>query len=879
MVIKNFHTISVKETEEVLKTNIDKGLTTKEAEKRLKSDGKNEIIGKKGHGIIYKFFAQFKDFMIIILLISAGISILVSKMNGETSYTDAIIILAIVVINGIIGTVQEFKAEKAIESLKNISSPTGKVIRNGKKVTVPSSELVQGDLIILKSGDICPADVRLVDTIELTAEESSLTGESVPSEKNEKAILDIDVNISERRNMVFSGSGIATGHGIGIVTGTGMNTEIGKIANMLSLEEAPETPLQKKLNTTSKFLGISVIVICIAIFLLGILKNSPPIEMLMIAISLAVAAIPEGLPAVVTIVLSLGVKKMAKKRAIVRKLPAVETLGSTSVICSDKTGTLTENKMTVTKVASYKGFLDEKSEERRFVLLLASLCNNSEVDSKGEVQGAPTETALMKAYLKENRPIFENFPRVGEIPFSSKRKLMTTAHKSGNSFLTITKGSPMFLLEKCSTILIGGQCVQITENHKRKILNLNKEMASTALRVLAVAKCERDDLSLSDEEMEKNLTFCGLVGMEDPPRKEVKKSVSQCKEAGIIPVMITGDQLPTAMEVAKRLGIWETGYRTMSGKELKSISQKELEENIEKYRVFAGVSPEDKVKIVRAFQSKNKIIAMTGDGINDAPALKAADIGCAMGKNGTEVAKNAADMVLTDDNFTTIVLAVREGRTIFTNIRKTIHFLISCNIGEILVVFVAFLLGMPTPLLATQLLWVNLVTDSFPALALGSGESDKDIMNKEFLKENKDVFSKRMWVSILLEGGFIGSLSLLAFTLGKVFFDTNQLVPVVGRTMSFAVLCLSQIVHSYNISSEKSIFSKLRVKNPWLNRSAVLCTGLLVLVIIIPELANAFNTVALSLIQWAIVIVLSLCPLIICEIEKLIYYIFSKYEK
>lgn len=876
MVAREFHSLSAAETARVLGTDTVKGLSQREAEKRLSADGKNIISNKQEHGILYKFFSQFKDFMILILLISAVVSFTVSKMKGENDFADTAIILAIVLMNGIIGTIQEYKAEKAIEALKKISSPTGTVIRGGRKFTIDSSEIVQGDLILLKSGDICPADVRLIESIELSAEESSLTGESVPSEKDENYLAEINDTVAERKNMVFSGSGIATGHGIGIVTGTGSHTEIGKIAEMLSLEDSPETPLQKKLNHTGKLLGISVVVICIAIFILGIIKNAEPVEMLMISISLAVAAIPEGLTAVVTIVLSLGVKRMAKKRAIVRKLPAVETLGSTAVICSDKTGTLTENKMTVTKVASSSGFLKEQSEERRFILLLASLCNNAEVDEKGNVTGAPTETALMKAYLKENRPIFDQFPRIGEIPFSSKRKLMTTVHTSGEGYLTVTKGNPLILLEHCTAYMSGGTVHPITETVKTRILSLNKSMAESALRVLAVAKCERDSIDLTDEQLESGLVFCGLTGIEDPPRKEAAHSVRLCKEAGITPVMITGDQTATALEVAKRLGIWEKNCRTMTGRELKNISVGELAKSIKDYRVFSSVSPEDKVKIVRAFQSNGTIIAMTGDGINDAPALKAADIGCAMGKNGTEVAKNAADMVLTDDNFATIVEAVREGRNIFVNIRKTIHFLLSCNMGEILVVFTAFLLGMPTPLLPTQLLWVNLVTDSFPALSLGAGNSDDEIMDKEFLNENKDVFSPQMWLSIVLEGAFIGALSLLGFTVGRVFFDLNPYDPVIGRTMGFSVLCFSQIIHSFNVSSSRSIFSSKRPKNKWLKRSAVLCSILMVLVVVVPELSFAFKTAPLSLPQWLIVILFSLCPLVVCEIEKFLFHLFSK---
>lgn len=879
MVANEFQLLSAQETIKALESDGKDGLSYREAERRYIRDGENAINAAKKNGVIRIFLSQFKDFLIVILLISAVVSFLISKMSGENSFTDAIIILAIVVLNAVIGTVQEFKAEKAIEALKKISSPTGTVIRGGKKLRIPSTDVVQGDIIILNAGDVCPADVRLIDSVELSAEESSLTGESVPSDKDEKYICAVNAAINEQKNMVFSGSGIATGHAVGIVTATGMSTQIGKIARMHENEESPETPLQKKLNHTGKLLGISVIVICIVIFLLGILKHCEPIETLMISISLAVAAIPEGLTAVVTIVLSLGVKRMAKKRAIVRKLPAVETLGSTCVICSDKTGTLTENKMTVAKTANYVDFLENNSEERKFILLLASLCNNAQTDEKGNISGAPTEAALMQAYAEEGRPVIDQFPRIGEIPFSSKRKMMTTVHRSGETYFSVSKGNPLVILERCTHVLVNGVPIPMTDFHKNKIRSLNKSMAETALRVLAVAKCERDSISISDDDLEKGLTFCGLIGLEDPPRKEVAYAVKTCKKAGIVPVMITGDQQLTAIEIAKRLGIWGNGYLSMTGRELSAVSVDALAANIEKYRVFASVSPEDKVKIVRAFQKNNKIVAMTGDGINDAPALKAADIGCAMGKNGTEVAQNASDMVLTDDNFATIVSAVHEGRNIFVNIRKTIHFLLSCNMGEILVVFLAFLMGLPSPLLPTQLLWVNLVTDSFPALALGAGGGDDDLMNDTFLEENKDVFSPKMWTSIVIEGAFIGALALLAFTIGRVYYDKSAASPDIGRTMGFSVLCFSQIVHAFNVSSSHSVFSSKRVKNKWLKASAVLCTALMLAVVVIPEFATAFHTTALNFTQWIIVAVLSLFPLVVSEIEKLTNYCFSKRHK
>lgn len=874
-----FHGVDSAEAVKQLGSNENYGLSAKEAEKRLQKYGRNEIRQKKRRGILYKFFSQFKDFMIIILLISAFVSFMVSFIGGDKEYYDFIIILTIVFCNGIIGTVQEYKAEKAIDALKNITSPTAVVVRGGKKVTLDSRNVVVGDLVIVKAGDVTPADIRLIETVELSEEESSLTGESLPAEKEENELAAPNAPLAERKNMLFCGCGITSGHGKGIVTATGMDTQIGKVAAMLEAEDSPETPLQKKLNKAGKVLGIGVVGICIIIFVLGLFKSIPIIEMMMISISLAVAAIPEGLTAVVTIVLSLGVKRMAKKKAIVRKLPAVETLGGVSVICSDKTGTLTENRMTVVQVVSMNGALPENSEERKLILGLGSLCNNSEANQKGQLTGMPTEVAIAKAFEKEREEFQKQFPRLGEIPFTSLRKLMTTVHRSGDNYVVITKGAPDYLIRRCTHVMNKGNIQELTSYHKAKLEQLNKDMADKALRVLAVAKKETDSIDQSDEALERGLTFCGLIGIEDPPRKEVKKAVAMCKKAGITPVMITGDQAPTALAIAKRLGIFEDGSKSMSGPQLAAVSVEELARNIHQYRVFSRVSPEDKVKIVRAFQKNDIAIAMTGDGINDAPALKAADIGCAMGKNGTEVAKSAADMVLTDDNFATIVEAVKEGRGIYTNIRKTIHFLLSCNMGEILLVFVAFLMNLPIPLLATQILWVNLVTDSFPALALGAGKVEENIMDGKFEQGEKGIFTGEMCFSLFVEGGLIGAMALVAFIIGRTMFDLDPFNPVIGRTMCFAVLCLSQIVHSFNVSSDRSVFSSKRNKNPWLFRSAVLCTLLLVVVIVYPPLTVAFKTVTLGIGHWIVVALLSLCPLVISELEKFFFGIFSKRKK
>lgn len=876
--MKKFYGMSASEAVSALDTNGSRGLAEHECEKRSSKYGKNRIELSKKKNPLVVFLSQFKDALIIILLLSSAISFILSRVKGENNYIDGIIILAIVLVNAFVSTIQEYSAEKSIDSLKKVTSPTAVVIRGGKHKKVDSSLLVPGDIVIMTQGDIAPADIRIIESTELTSDESMLTGESVPAEKNGTIVCPDNADISERANMIFSGCAIITGHCKGVVTATGLDTEMGKIARMLSNEESPETPMQVKLNHIGKVLGIAVLVICLIIFLLGIFKGSDIFDTLIIAISLAVAAIPEGLTAVVTIVLSLGVKRMAEHNAIIRKLSAVETLGGTHVICSDKTGTLTENKMKVVRTTGYADYLSDNSEDRRFLLLLASLCNNAE-KTGNTFLGMPTEVAILKAHCENSDVPKEEFRRIGEIPFSSSRKMMTTIHEAGNGYISITKGNPKYILERCTHVLINGKPERLESFHKNRILHLNNEMASSALRVIAVAKCERDNINIPDSEFEKDLTFCGLIGIEDPPRKEAADSVRMCKKAGIVPVMVTGDQELTAVEIAKRLNILDKDSRYMTGKELSGITAQELANKISSYRVFAAVSPEDKVKIVRAFQKSGKVVAMTGDGINDAPALKAADIGCAMGINGTDVAQNAADMVLTDDNFSTIVSAVSEGRNIFVNIRNTIHFLLSCNIGEILVVFTAFLMGMPSPLLPTQLLWVNLVTDSFPALALGAGRNDDDLMEESFLKDKDNVISPQLWFSIVVEGMLIGALSLLDFTLGRTRFDVNPADPVIGRTMAFAVLCLSQLFHAFDVSTEKSVFEPGRKKNKYLKYSFLLCSALLMVVLVIPQIMGAFHTAALGLTQWLIVALLSLCPLFVTEIEKALNFRFKKRKK
>ena len=842
------------------------GLTSPESVKKLHKNGKNELIEEKSKSIIRVFLSQFKDFMIGILLISALISLLVSFFEGNHEYYDFVIILSIVLCNGIIGTVQEFKADKAIKALKSMSSPCTTVLRDGKKKLIDSRNIVIGDVVLLKSGDIAPADIRLISCVSLSMEESSLTGESIPVEKNANANLDENCPISEQANMIFSGTGVSSGYCKGIVVATSMDTQIGKIASLLQKEKSPQTPLQQKLNQTGKMLGIAVLAICGIIFLLGLFKQINILEMLLISISLAVAAIPEGLTAVVTIVLAMGVKKMASKKAIVRKLSAVETLGSVTVICSDKTGTLTENRMTVVEVSSLNGTLTESSEDRKNILNYATLCNNSEmIDNK--FYGLPTETAIAKTTKLERDTLLKSFPRIGEIAFTSKRKLMTTVHKLNEKYLVITKGAPDYVLNLCDTFMSGTSSNIISPVVRAKIIDENTKMAKKGLRILAVSIKYINNIE-SDENLEKHLCFCGLIGIEDPPRKEAKLAVEKCLKAGIKPVMITGDQTETALAIAKRIGIYKDGSHYMTGTELSTISENDLCKNIYKYSVFSRVSPEDKVKIVKAFQQNGELIAMTGDGINDAPALKTANIGSAMGKNGTEVAKSAADMVLMDDNFATIIEAIKQGRGIFKNIQKTVHFLLSCNMGEIILIFVAFLMGLPVPLLATQILWVNLVTDSFPALALGISKSDDDIMNGSFNCAKNGIINRTMCFEMIVEGALIGIISLIAFIIGRNFFDIHPNNPIIGRTMSFAVLCLSQLVHSINLSSSHSIFSPKHKSNPKLILSFILCTVLLLIVIIVPHFSLAFKTVALTINQWIYVIVLSICPLLVVELEK-----------
>ena len=857
-----WHTYKINEVIRNFRTNLGNGLTEEEVKKRQEKYGKNKLKDKKKESIIVKFIKQFNDFMIIILIIASIISAVVSKMQGENDYIDSIIIIAIVILNAIMGLVQEAKAEKSIEALKKMTPPVAKVIRNKKTYEINAEELVPGDIVIIEAGNYIPADCRLIEDFNLKVEESSLTGETEPVLKNSNSVLKKDIPTGDMLNMVFMATIAVNGHGKAIVTETGMDTKVGKIANMIIDEEAPETPIQKKLGEVGKTLGIACLVICIAIFVIGIFKKIEPVEMFMTSVGLAVAAIPEGLPAIVTIMLSIGVTKMAKKNSIIRKLPAVETLGSSSVICSDKTGTLTQNKMKVVNIKSYNNDL---------CIELASMCTNCDISSENGKKfavGEPTEVAIVNEALakgKNKEELYLNMERVNEIPFDSNRKMMTTIHKLGNKYRIITKGAPDILLNKCTKIYRNESVSSLAQAEISKIKNDNLNMANKALRVIAVSFLDVDILpeKIDSETIEKDLVFVGLIGMIDPPREGVKEAVRDCRNAGIKTVMITGDHIYTAKAIAKELDILKAGDKAITGAELDKMTQTQLERDIKSYSVFARVTPEHKVRIVKAWQKTGAVVAMTGDGVNDSPALKNADIGIAMGKNGTDVAKNASDMILADDNFITIVEAVKQGRNIYDNIKKAVHFLIATNIGEIVTIFMGLILGFKSPLLAIQLLWVNLVTDSLPAIAIGLEPPEKDIMKRKPRSSKKGLFSDGLWNKIIVEGAMIGMLTLFAFSLGNNLYALE-----VGRTMAFVAIGLLELVHSFNIKSDESIFKVGIFENKYLVGSFIFGVIVQTIVVIIPSLAQIFSLVPLNMTQWIYTIIISILPIPIIELQK-----------
>lgn len=868
--MKQFYMNTKEEVFLELNTN-ENGISDEEAQRRISEFGYNEFKERKTKSLFQKFLDQFKDFLVIILIVAA----IISGFVGEIA--DSIIILLVVVLNAVLGVIQENKAEKSLNALKKMAAPLAVVIRNGVSKEIPVREIVPGDIVELEAGRYVPADLRLIEAVNLKIEESSLTGESVPVEKNSEALENENIPIGDRKNMAFMSSMVTYGRGKGVVVATGMKTEIGKIADMLSNVEDEQTPLQVKLEEAGKWMGITALVICGVMFLVGVLRGHELFDMFMTSIALAVAAIPEGLPAVVTIVLAVGVQKMIKRNAIIRKLPAVETLGCATIICSDKTGTLTQNKMTVKEIFTINGYADDILDAKK-ALTIANLCNDTKVvEENGKIitLGDPTETALVDIALSvglDKRELEKQYIRIDEIPFDSDRKLMTTFNRYQGKIEVNVKGAPDILLSKCKFILDNNAVREITNDDIERIRRANEEMAAKALRVLAVGYKEVSEVDINNAE--KDLIFTALIGMIDPPREEAKDAVKKCKTAGIKPVMITGDHKTTAIAIAKELGILNSDEEAITGAELEKMKDEELFNNVNKYSVYARVSPEHKVRIVEAWKKKGQIVAMTGDGVNDAPALKTANIGAAMGITGTDVAKEAADMVLTDDNFATIVAAVEEGRTIYSNIKKSISYLLSCNIGEIATLFVATLLGWAEPLLPIHILWVNLVTDSLPALALGMEPAEEGVMKQPPRDPNEGIFSKGTGIRILLQGILIGILTLIAYVYGVNYGKKQGLnfeeYELIGRTMAFFTLSLSQLVHAFNNRYEwKSVIANGIFKNKYLNIAVLISLLIQIMVLSTSFLRRVFKVTLLNSEQIVVVLLCSIAPLIVVEIVKL----------
>nr|WP_240470906.1 calcium-translocating P-type ATPase, PMCA-type [Bavariicoccus seileri] len=854
-----------KPKEQVLKDlNADpkNGLSKQEVAKRLESYGKNELEAKKEVSLFKKVLEQLKDPMIIVLLIAAFLSYVSS---GFTDWIESVIILLIVVVNAIISISQENNANKSLEALKKMSAPLAKVIREGKLEHVETSSLVPGDIIDLEVGDLVPADARILSSSSLKADESAMTGESVPVTKKDIDVLPDDTGLADRKNMLISSTIVTNGRATCVVTNTGMKTEVGQIANMLNTEDDNVTPLQIKMAEISKILSIACLGICVLMFVIGIIYQRPVLEIFMMAVALGVAAIPEGLAAIVTIVLALGVQRLVKRHAIVKKLPAVETLGAASVICSDKTGTLTQNKMTIVETFAPK----EESDE--LLLTIGALCNDTkltvEANSDIQVSGDPTETAFItKAYEEDlnKNDLDAAYPRVAEVPFDSERKLMSTIHQMPNGYRVMVKGAADVLLGRC----------HIDDELRQEVLDKNSEMASKALRVLGLAYKDISELpeEATTENTEVDLTFVGLVGMIDPPREEVKQAVAECYDAGIRPVMITGDHQLTAIAIAKELGIYQEGNQALTGAELDQISQEQLIADVSKYAVYARVSPEHKMRIIKAWQAQHKVVAMTGDGVNDAPALKVADIGCAMGITGTDVAKGAADMILTDDNFATIVHAVEQGRGIYSNIKKSIQYLLSCNIGEVITIFVATALNFhQMPLVAIQLLWLNLVTDALPALALGMEPVEPGVMKQKPRDSRKSIFADGFASSMIFYGVLVGVITLAAYWLGEYVLSDPANADGTANTMAFATLVFGELTRAYAVRSEtRSIFKIGLFSNSAMNKAFVVSLAMQLAVLFIPFLQPIFNIHTLTGLEWLIVVLLSLVPLVVSEINKAI---------
>jgi Ca2+-transporting ATPase len=872
MIEKNWYAETAEAVAKALDADIQTGLSEASAEERFRQYGPNKLDEKPPKTFLERFADQLKDMMIIILFIAAGISLALSAYNAskglEAEWIEPVVIVLIILVNGILGVMQESKAEAALEALKKMSMPQVKVRRGGASKIIQSESLVPGDVILLEAGDVIPADCRLFESASLKSNESALTGESMPVEKSASRAVPESALLAERTNMLYSGNSVTYGRCTAMAVATGMSTEMGHIAAMIASEKDGDTPLQQKLAQLGKYIGIIAILICIVIFLVGITSGLGAIEMFMTAVSLAVAAIPEGLPAIVTIVLAIGVRRMVAKNAIIRRLPAVETLGSTTVICSDKTGTLTQNRMTLVKVFAGGEVrpLDDnkKDEDVEYLLKLGTLCTDGtvEIDDGAEKHiGDPTETSIVAAAMRSGITkdrLSSECPRIGEIPFDSDRKLMTTVNMVDGKCLVIVKGAPDILYSKC----VSGDIASASA--------AGDEMSKDALRVLAIGCKEIESLpeKYGPDDLETGLDLIGLVGMIDPPRQEVAASIKECVGAGIRTVMITGDHVVTASAIAKQLGILRDDSEAMAGRQLAEMTDEQLDQNVENYRVYARVSPSDKIRIVKAWQKNGQIVAMTGDGVNDAPALKVADIGCAMGITGTDVAKGASDMILTDDNFATIVAAVREGRGIYDNIRKAVRFLLSCNLGEIITVFLAMLLWRESPLLPIQILWINLVTDSFPALALGMEMIEPGIMERRPRKKEESLFSGGVGTATVIQGMMIGALTLIAYYIGtRSEIVPNAGVPL-GETMCFSVLALSQLVHAINVRSSHSLFKVGFLSNPYMVKAVAVSALLVLAVLKIPILSRAFKLVPMDAREWMIVIALALVPLAACEAGK-----------
>lgn len=851
------------------------GLSSQEAASRLEKYGANTLQEGKKKSLLEKFVDQFKDFMILVLLVAAVVSMFAHQ--GEPDPTDAIIILAVVLLNAVLGVFQESKAEEAIEALKKMASPVASVLRDGHVEHIKGEDIVVGDVVILEAGDVVPADMRLFEVNTVKIEESALTGESVPVDKDLVIPSGDEVGIGDRTNMAFSSTNVTYGRAVGVVTSTGMNTEVGKIANMLANTEESKTPLQENQDALGKWLTIMILVIAVIIFVVGMLRGNEWTHMLLTAIAIAVAAIPEGLPAISTIILALGTQKMAQRNAIVRKLPAVETLGGVEIICSDKTGTLTLNQMTVEKMV-YDNEIHDASEEiskDNIALRVMNLANDTKISQDNSLLGDPTETAMVQYGLDKNYDVREelvNIPRIAEVPFDSTRKLMTTIHQlEDGKYLVATKGAPDMLLDRVTKIEKHGEVSAFTEDDRTTLMKLNKEMATQALRVLAMAYKVIDTLpeAVDTDSIEHDLIFAGLVGMIDPERKEAAAAIKVAQSAGIRTIMITGDHRDTAQAIAKRLGILRPDQEdgVLTGGELNDISDEELERTVETYSVYARVSPEHKVRIVKAWQKNGKVVSMTGDGVNDAPSLKQADIGVGMGITGTEVSKGASDMVLADDNFETIVVAVEEGRKVFANIQKAVQYLLSANFGEVMTMFVATMAGWSI-LEPIHILWINLVTDVFPAIALGLEEAEADIMNHPPRGKSSNFLSNGVLPSIFYQGFFEGGITLFVFWYATHIANWGN---PVGETMAFATLGLIQLFHAFNVKSVyKSLGTVGAFKNKLFNYAILLSAVMLLSVMVIPGLTTVFDVAILTAEQWLFVVGAAFSIVPIVEIAKAI---------